>query len=436
MKISIFGCELSGLVTAGALAHTGNEVMALPIGIVKVEDLQAGILPRDEPGLNDLIASEYAEGRLTFEADWDKGIEHASVYFLSMPSWMSQRADDLIEVIGQKAQGEVLVINQCTLPVGTADRFEAKLKLAFAERGLVAKAVVASMPEFISEGSAISDFSKPDRIVFGCHDEAAIKKIKDLMRPYNHLTDKVKVMSARAAEYTKYAVNALLATRISLVNELANNAEHFNIDIEEVRQGLGSDHRVGFSYLYPGCGFGGPSFAADVQTLVSSLQDKGYDADLLKTVLSNNESQKEILFRKAWRYFKQDLRGVKIAIWGLSFKPNTATVDNAPSIKTIEALIAQGAEVIVYDPKAMPAFQAYWQKRSGVTYAKTMYEALNGVDALMLLTEWEFFWNPDYEKMLQLMAHPVIFDGRNIYDNTVMSQKGFKHFGIGRGDIV
>jgi len=436
MKVSIFGCELSGLVTAGALAHTGNEVMALPIGVVKVEDLKQGILPRDEPGLNDLIATEYQSGRLVFEDDWKKGIEHADIYFLSMPSWMSQRADDVIEVIGETAQGDILVINQCTLPVGTADRFEAKLKLAFAERGLVAKVVVAAMPEFISEGSAIDDFSKPDRVVFGCHDEEAIRTIKDLMRPYNHLTDKVKVMSTRAAEYTKYAVNALLATRISLVNELANNAEHFNIDMEEVRQGLGSDHRVGFSYLYPGCGFGGPSFAADVEALVWSLHQKGYDADLLKTVLSNNESQKEILFRKAWRYFNQDLRGLKFAIWGLSFKPNTATVDNAPSIKTIEALVAQGAEVKVYDPKAMPAFKAYWGSRPGVHYAENMYEALEGVDALMLLTEWKFFWNPDYDKMFASMMRPIIFDGRNIYDHTVMTNKGFKHFGIGRGEVI
>ena len=436
MKVSVFGCELSGLVTAGSLAHTGNNVMAIPVGKVKVEDLVKGILPREEPGLDQLLANEFKEGRLTFESDWEKGIMHGDVLFLSMPSWLAERAEAVIELVGQKAQGDVLVVNQSTLPIGTADRFEAMLKLAFAQRGLVAKAVVVAMPEFISEGSAIADFSKPNRVVLGSGDKSATKVIKDLMRPFNNVTDQFKVMSTRAAEYTKYSVNALLATRISLVNELANNAEHFNIDMEEVRQGLGSDHRVGFNYLYPGCGFGGPSFAADVQLLVKTLQSKGYDADLLKTVLSNNEAQKEVLFRKAWRFFEQDLRGIKVAIWGLSFKPNTATVDNAPSLKTIEALVAQGAEVIAYDPKAAPAFKHYWGDRPQVTVVDEMYQALEGADALMVLTEWKSFWSPDYQKMLSLMERPVIFDGRNIYEHSVMREKGFRYFGIGRGEVI
>ncbi len=265
MRVTVFGCELSGLVTAGSLAHTGNEVLALPIGNLKVEDLRQGILPRDEPGLDQLILSQLKEGRLAFSDDWKAGIEHGEVYMLSMPSWRADRAELVIDEIGKQAQGDVLVVNQSTFPIGTADRFEASIKLAFAQRGLVAKVSVVSMPEFISEGSAINDFSKPSRVILGSQDEGAIAIMRDLMRPFNHVTDQVKVMSTRAAEYTKYAVNALLATRISLVNELANNAEHFNIDMEEVRQGLGSDSRIGFSYLFPGCGFGGPNFAADVQ---------------------------------------------------------------------------------------------------------------------------------------------------------------------------
>ncbi len=436
MKISIYGCELSGLVTAGSLAQVGNQVMALPVGIVKVEDLEKGVLPREEPGLSHLLASELQAGRLIFEADWEKGLVNADIIILSMPSWNSKQAEKVIKLVGEKSQDDVLVVNQSTLPVGTADRFEAMLNLAFAERGLVAKAVVVAMPEFISEGSAIADFLKPDRIVLGCSDKNAVRAVKDLMRPFNYVTDQVKVVSTRAAEYTKYAVNAILATRISLINELANNAEHFNIDIEEVRQGLGSDHRIGFSYLYAGCGFGGPSFAEDVQSLVATLQSKGYDADLLTTVLANNESQKEVLFRKAWRFFKQDLRGVKIAIWGLSFKPNTATVDNAPSLKTIEALVAQGAEVIAYDPKGMPAFSQYWGDRAGLTLVKDMYQCIEGVDALMVLTEWKSFWSPNYQQLLEKMARPVIFDGRNIYEPRVMSQQGFRYFGVGRGEVI
>lgn len=436
MRITVFGCELSGLVTAGSLAHTGNEVLALPIGNLKVGDLRQGILPRDEPGLDQLILSQLKEGRLAFSDDWKAGIEHGEIYMLSMPSWRADRAELVIDEIGKQAQGDVLVVNQSSFPIGTADRFEASIKLAFAERGLVAKVSVVSMPEFISEGSAINDFSKPSRVVLGSHDDEAIAIMRDLMRPFNHVTDQVKVMSTRAAEYTKYAVNALLATRISLVNELANNAEHFNIDMEEVRQGLGSDSRIGFSYLFPGCGFGGPNFAADVQALVGTLQSKGYDADLLKAVLQNNEVQKEVLFRKAWRYFKNDLRGLKIGIWGLSFKPNTATVDNAPSVKTIEALVAQGAEVVAYDPKANPSFKAYWGDRNSVTLVDDMYDALDQVDALMILTEWRRFWSPDYQRMFDLMKRPVIFDGRNIYEHDVMVQHGFRHFGVGRGEVI
>lgn len=436
MKVSVFGCELSGLVTAGALAQTGNEVMALPIGVVKVDDLKRGVLPRNEPGLVGLLQSQVEEKRLQFEADWKRGVAHGEVLILSMPSWRLERAEEVIKTIGEQARGDVLVVNQSSFPIGTADRFEAQIKLAFAQRGLVARVAVVAMPEFISEGSAISDFVKPDRIILGSSDPQAIQQVRDLMRPFNRVIDQFKVMSTRAAEYTKYAVNALLATRISLINELANNAEHFNIDMEEVRQGLGSDHRIGFNYLYPGCGFGGPSFAADVKNLVSTLQSKGYDADLLKAVLSNNETQKEVLFRKAWRFFDTRLKGRKIAVWGLSFKPNTSTVENAPSLKTIEALVAQGAVVQAYDPKAMKDFAAHWQQPEGLELVTDMYDALEGVDALLIMTEWKAFWNPDFKRMKQLMRKPVIFDGRNIYEPDRVMERGFRYFGVGRGEII
>ncbi|MBN2866519.1 MAG: UDP-glucose/GDP-mannose dehydrogenase family protein [Thiotrichales bacterium] len=435
MNVSVFGCELSGLVTAGALAQTGNQVIALPIGNAKVEELSKGKMPRNEPGLKRLIKNQLEHKSLCFQEDWRKGVEHSQVLILSVPSWRLSRAEEVIEKIGRYASGEILIINQSSFPIGTADRFEAKLKLAFAERGLVAKVSVVAMPEFISEGSAINDFTQPDRIVLGSHDLESIKRVKDLMRPFNRITDQFKVMSTRAAEYTKYAVNALLATRISLVNELANNAEHFDIDMEEVRQGLGSDSRIGFNYLYPGCGFGGPSFASDVKNLVGTLESKGYDADLLKTVLSNNETQKEVLFRKAWRFFNTDLKGKTIAIWGLSFKPNTSTVQNAPSLKTIEALVAQGAKVKVYDPKAMPDFALHWQG-GGVELVENMYDALEDADALFMMTEWKMFWSPDYALMKSKMKSPVLFDGRNIYDKDVLMEHGFRYFGVGRGERI
>lgn len=436
MKISVFGCELSGLVTAGAFAHAGNDVMALPVGQVKVEDLQAGRLPREEPGLDALLAQQYREGRLQFEADWAQGLAHAEVLILSTPSWRLDRAEALIKLIGETAEDDVLIVNQSTFPVGSADRFETSLLDAFAKRNLKAKVAVVAMPDFISEGSAIDNFMRPDRIVLGCRQADSIRVMRDLLRPFNRMTDQIKVMSTRAAEYTKYAVNALLATRISLVNELANNAEHFNIDFEEVRQGLGSDSRIGFSYLYPGCGFGGPSFAADVRSLVGNLQTMGYDADLLRTVLSNNETQKEVLFRKAWRFFDTDLRGIKIGVWGLSFKPNTSTVENAPSLKALEAFSAQGAKIKAFDPKAMDDFSANWRGNEPIELVDNMYDAIDDVDALIILTEWKLFWNPDYALMKQRMRQAVIFDGRNIFDPTIMKEQGFRYFGVGRGEEV
>jgi len=436
MKIAVFGCELSGLVTSASLANTGNQVLAIPVGIADVDELTLGVLPRDEPGLRSLVMNQLASNRLKFEADWHQGIEHAEVIFLSMPSWRAEQAESVIDQIGLLAKKDVLVVNQSTLPVGTADRFEAKLKLAFAQRGLVLNAVVAAMPEFISEGTALDNFVKPDRIVLGCENLQAIEKVKDLMRPFNHVVDQFKIMSTRAAEYTKFAVNALLATRISLVNELANNAEHYNVDMEQVRQGLGSDSRIGFNYLFPGCGFGGPSFAADVQSMVEAFQVKGYDADLLESVMENNESQKEVLFRKAWRYFKQDIRGLKFAVWGLSFKPNTSTVANAPSLKTVQALVAQGAEVVVFDPKANDAFLKAFGESPQVSYATDMYDALADTDALFLMTEWKQFWNPDYETMKRLMNQTVIFDGRNIFEQKFLDQLGFQYYGIGRGKTI
>lgn len=436
MKVSVYGCELTGLVTAGALAYVGNDVMSLPIVATKIEDLKRGNLPREEPGLDSLLAKEFEDGRLVFEEDWAKGLEHADVLILATPSWRLEVAEKVIELIGDTAQSDLVIVNQSTFPVGTADRFEAKLKLAFTKRNTMINVSVVAMPEFISEGSAIDDFMRPDRIVLGSSDAHSINIMRDLLRPFNRVTNQIKIMSTRAAEYTKFAVNALLATRVSLINELANNAEHFNIDFEEVRQGIGSDKRIGFNYLYPGSGFGGSSFANDVRSLVSTLQSMGSDASLLRTVLSNNEVQKEVLFRKAWRFFDTDLRGIKIAVWGLSFKPNTSTVENAPSLKALEAFAAQGAEIKAYDPKAMADFAAKWDNPVKIEMVGDMYEALEGADALVILTEWKMFWSPDYQKMKALMKRPVIFDGRNIFEPKVLKDQGFRYFGVGRGEEV
>ena len=436
MKITIFGCELTGLVTAGALASTGNEVLAVSVGIVNPESLKQGIVPREEPGLLELIQTQVESGRLKYTDDWQAGLEHGEVVFLSMPSWWSDKTEEVIALIGQTVDKPILIVNQVTLPVGTADRFEQQLQADFRRRDIDCPVRVVVMPEFISEGSAIANFTRPDRIVIGAHDPEAIETLKDLMRPFNRMTDQIKVMSTRSAEYTKYAVNAVLATRISLLNELANNAEKLNADIEEVRQGVGSDHRIGFSYLYPGCGFGGQSFASDVQALVHSLKAHGSEADLLETALEMNEAQKEVMFRKAWRFFQADLTGKKVAIWGLAFKPNTDTIVNAPSLKTVEAFVAQGAEVYAHDPKANANFAQWWGNRPSVHLEADLYAPLEEADALVILTEWKHFWNPDFERMKAMMRQPVIFDGRNLYEPKRMQEKGFRYFGVGRGEKI
>ena len=442
MRVSVYGCDLTGLVTAGALASTGNDVLGLSVGSLKAEDLQQGILPREEPGLKELIQGQLEAGRLNFSSDWRDGIAHAEIIFFSMPSWRFAEAKKVVSLIAETAVQNLILVVQSTVPVGTAEHFSKVLNAGYRQRNLETEVKVVSMPEFISEGRAIQDFTRPDRIVLGATDPVAIEQIHDLMRPFNRLTDQVKVMAPRSAEYAKYAVNALLATRLSLVNELANNAERFDVDMEEVRQAVGSDSRIGFSYLYPGCGFGGASLSADIESLVETLHHCGSEVELLETVLEINESQKEVMFRKAWQYFGADLRGIKIAVWGLAFKPNTNTIINAPSQKTVEALVAQGAEVVVHDPKANKNFQNWWQAYAAqketlevdaVVFAEEMYAALEGVDALMILTEWKHFWNPDFQKMQQLMRRPVIFDGRNLFEPKRMAERGFDYFAVGRG---
>ena len=441
MKITLFGCALTGLVTAGALASTGNEVMAVPLkdsedDSSRLAALQQGALGREEPGLSELIQTQLAAGRLQFTEDWTQAIGHAEVIFLSMPSWQAKQAQAVVEAIGCTANRSLILVNQVTLPVGTADLFAQKLQADFVVRGVKHSVQVVVMPEFITEGAAIENFMRPDRIILGSKEPEAIAVLKELMHPFNRMTDQVKVMSTRSAEYSKYAVNALLATRISLMNELANNAETLGVDIEQVRQGIGADSRIGYSYLYPGTGYGGPSFAADIQFLVQSLQSSGSEVELLQGALTINEMQKEVMFRKAWRFFQADLIGKKIAVWGLAFKPNTDTITNAPSLKTIAAFVSQGAEVFAYDPKANAKFSDWWGKRSGVILQEDPYAVLQDAEALVILTEWKHFWSPDFERMRDLMHQAVIFDGRNLYDPKRMQEKGFRYFAVGRGELI
>jgi len=433
MKVTVFGCGLMGLVTAAALAETGNDVVAVPFDDQDVSKLRLAQLPVQEPGLTELVSKQVATSRLSFTKDWKAGVMASEVIILSFPSSHLDYADRLIDCIADYADKEILVLNQSTFPVGTIESFQTRLQDSYQKRKIEAKIHVAAMPEFISEGSAIQNFTRPDRIIIGADDDISIRKARLLMHPFNRVKDQIKIMSSRAAEYTKYAVNAILATRISLMNELANNAEKFGVDIEEVRQGIGSDTRVGFNYLYPGCGFGGTSFAADIETLVSMLESQGGKPEILKGVLSTNQSQKEVLFRKAWQYFDGDLKGKIIAIWGLAFKPNTATITRAPSLSVIDAFLAQGAILKVYDPMAMPNIQEHYEGQKALTMGEGLYDVLEDADALVILTEWKEFWNPDFTKIKDLLNTPVVFDGRNIFDPQMMQEQGVEYYAVGRG---
>ncbi len=431
MKVLVFGCELAGLVTAGALAQAGNHVLAVPLGDIESDKLSALELPRSEPGLRQLLEVQLAENRLQFVDDWHDQFQDTQVVFFSMPSWQLSLADKVLQEIVTLAHGPLLIINQSSFAVGTADHFCNMIESQSVD-GQQLEIKVAVVPEFISEGSAINDFTRPDRIIVGTEDAEVFTIVTNLMRPFNRVKDQIIKMSTRSAEFTKFAVNAFLATRISLINELANSAEKIGVDIEEVRNGIGSDSRIGFNYLYPGCGFGGPSFAADVKTLVAMLRTEGQEPDLLETALAINEAQKEILFRKAWRYYKGNLSGRCFAIWGLSFKPNTATIENAPSLKILEALWSQGAITRVYDPKAMQAIKNHFGDHAQMVLCDDPYSAAENADAIMIVTEWKNFWSPDLPRLKQLMRTAVIFDGRNILEPASVTAQGFEYFGIGR----
>ncbi len=436
MKVVIFGDDLVGLVTAASLAKVGNCVACVRLNSLNKEVCNEKWV-NDEPGLSDLVEEQLLGGSFSFESSWSKVLDNYEVFFICLPNKRLQLADKIVKYIAENVQRDVIIVNQSASTIGTIDRFECIVREQLERRDVLFRVSAIAMPAFLSEGEAINNFMTPDRILLGAHDVVAATKISKLMRPFNLTDDKIKIMSARAAEYSKFAVNAVLATRMSLINEIANIAEGFDIDFEQVKQGLGADSRIGFHYINAGCGFGGPNFATDVENLVGFLADKDHDVQLLQKVLENNENQKEVMFRKVWRYFKTNIKNKTFAVWGLSFKPNTSTVENGSSIKTIESLLAQGANVVVYDPKAMDSFKRHCQAgECSVKYAKDMYSALENVDGLLVLTEWQQFYSPNFKEIKKLMARPVIFDGRNVFSPDTVIKEGFDYFGVGRGQRI
>ena len=409
----------------------------------KIEGLKKGVLPIYEPGLEPIVKENHAEGRLLFSTDAREGVRFADVIFIAVgtPPDEDGSADlqyvlAVAGTVAQHMETPKIVIDKSTVPVGTADKVKARIAEGLGARGLAIDFHVASNPEFLKEGAAVADFMRPDRIVVGTESEHVREAMRELYAPFNRNHERIIFMDIRSAELTKYAANAMLATKISFMNEMANLAERLGADIENVRLGIGSDPRIGYHFIYPGCGYGGSCFPKDVQALERTAQQVGYEAELLQAVESVNYRQKSRLFEKIHRHFDGDLAGKTIAVWGLAFKPQTDDMREASSRVLMEALWAAGAKVRAYDPEAMDETRRIYGERDDLVLVEHQDEALDGADALAVCTEWKPFRVPDFEAMAERLNNRLIFDGRNLYDPEALAESGFVYYGIGRGESV
>ena len=439
MKITIIGTGYVGLVTGTCLSEVGNEVLCLDLDARKIATLKAGGIPIYEPGLEDMVRRNVAAGRLNFTTDVEAAVHFGDIQFIAVgtPPDEDGSADLQYVVaaarnIGRHMNGFKLVVDKSTVPVGTADRVRTAIQEELRARGAEVDFSVASNPEFLKEGAAIEDFMKPDRIVIGTDSDKATQLLRSLYAPFQRNHERLVVMDIKSAELTKYAANAMLATRISFMNELAVLAEKLGADIELVRQGIGSDPRIGYHFLYAGCGYGGSCFPKDVQALQRTAQEAGAPLRVLEAVEQANEAQKSVLVAKVKARFGTDLKGRRFALWGLAFKPNTDDMREAPSRVMIEALWAMGASVVAHDPAAMEETQRLYGERPDLTLVDNPMDALKDADALLIVTEWKAFRSPNFETMRTLLKSPVIFDGRNLYDPATMKGEGFEYFPIGR----
>ena len=439
MKVSVVGTGYVGLVTGACLAEAGNDVVCMDVDEAKVERLRAGEIPIYEPGLEPLVAENVAAGRLAFTTDMAECVDHGLFQFIAVgtPPDEDGSADlryvlDVARAIGRHMSEYRVVIDKSTVPVGTADKVRAAVGEALAERGSATEYDVVSNPEFLKEGAAVEDFMKPDRVIVGCDNVRTAELMKELYAPFNRNHERVLTMDVRSAEMTKYAANAMLATKISFMNEVANLCERVGADVEAVRQGIGSDPRIGFSFIYPGAGFGGSCFPKDVAALERTARDHGYTARILQAVEAVNQDQKRVLERKIVERYGDDLTDKTFALWGLAFKPNTDDMREAPARVLMEALWARGAAVRAFDPEAMDECRRIYGERADLTLVDGPYEAVAGADALVLMTEWKPFRSPDFDEIAQTLRDPVIFDGRNIYDDDVLAGHGLAHVSIGR----
>ena len=441
MRVTIFGSGYVGLVTGACFADAGNHVLCVDVDARKIDMLSRGESPIHEPGLSELLKKNIAAERISFTTDAAEGVKHGLFQFIAVgtPPDEDGSADlryvlAVAESIGTHIADYRLVINKSTVPVGTADKVKAKILEVLKARGVSHEFDVISNPEFLKEGAAITDFMRPDRVVVGTENAKAAELLKALYDPFTRNHERMIVMDVRSSELTKYAANAMLATKISFMNELANLAELLGADIEKVRRGIGSDPRIGYHFIYPGCGYGGSCFPKDVQALSKTAEDHGYHAEILNSVEAVNHRQKDVLFNKISRHFNGDLKGKTIALWGLAFKPNTDDMRAAPSRHLIEALWAAGAKVRAHDPVAMPETRRIYGDRADLTLVDSSHEALEGADALAIVTEWREFRSPDLDLIKAKLKYPVIFDGRNLYEPELVSQFGLKYIAIGRGN--
>jgi UDPglucose 6-dehydrogenase len=438
MRVTIFGSGYVGLVTGACLADAGNHVICVDVDAGKIERLNRGEVPIHEPGLDALIKRNAEAGRLEFTTDAAKGVEHGLFQLIAVgtPPDEDGSADlryvlAAARTIGTHMSRYSIVITKSTVPVGTADKVRKELQATLVERRASIEFDVVSNPEFLKEGAAIQDFMKPDRVVIGTDNPRTTELMRALYEPFIRNHDRLIVMDIRSSELTKYAANAMLATKISFMNELANIAERLGADIEKVRVGIGSDPRIGYSFIYPGTGYGGSCFPKDVQALIRSSQEVGHKAQILTAVEGVNTRQKEVLVQKMKHHFA-DLRGRTLALWGLAFKPNTDDMREAPSRTIIDSLLAAGARVRAYDPVAAGEARRIYGSCSDFLLCKNAYEAAEGADALAIVTEWQEFRSPDFERLRQLLKAPVIFDGRNLYDPAMVSRFGLTYHAIGR----
>jgi UDPglucose 6-dehydrogenase len=441
MKITIFGSGYVGLVTGACFADVGNDVLCVDVDPCKVAMLQRGEIPIHEPGLDDVVQRNSASGRLQFTTDLAAGVAHGLFQFIAVGtppdedgSADLQHVRAVARVIGQHLDAYRVVVNKSTVPVGTADVVRDTIAAVLAERGQDIPFSVVSNPEFLKEGAAIQDFMRPDRIIVGSDDHRATVHLRNLYAPFNRNRDRLIEMDVRSAELTKYAANAMLATKISFMNEIANLAERLGADIEKIRVGIGADPRIGYHFIYPGAGYGGSCFPKDVKALEYTARSANYEAALLQAVEAVNERQKNVLFAKIRRHFKDDLRGRTFALWGLAFKPGTDDMREAPSRNLLEALWREGCTVRAHDPAAMnEARRLYGERPDFQLYDRPM-DVLDGADALVIVTEWSLFRSPDFDAIRRQLQQPVIFDGRNLYDPEYLRESGFVYYAIGRGE--